>query len=214
MTIAEVYEQYKIMPFLQLHQLRVAAVGKLLADNFNGSLDARSVVLACLLHDMGNIIKFDLDIFPDSTADRGLAYWQEVKEDFIRRFGRDEHHATIAIAHELHVPLQVMRYIEGVGFSKLDRTVRDPSYEQKIVEYADCRVAPYGVASVEERLEDGRTRYAGRKGGADADERFNGFKAAAFEVEKQIFEREKIRPDDISEGAVQPAVAELRHFSL
>ena len=71
MTILEIYEKYKIMPQLRTHMLRVAAVGKIVCDAVNEKVkqnrgefvNTKNVVTACLLHDMGNIIKFDLNYF-------------------------------------------------------------------------------------------------------------------------------------------------------
>ncbi len=215
MKVSEIYKQYKIPPFLQLHQMRVAAVGKQIVDNFRGTLDARSVVLSCLFHDMGNIIKVDFTQFPETLEPEGVPYWQHVQEDFIRRFGPDEHHATIAIAHELHLPLQVVKYIDGVGFSKLEHTRATPSYEQKIVEYADLRVAPFGVKRMRDRLEEARIRYAARRSDMPKDaERYSQLHAAAEEVERQIFSRTSIHPDDITDASTQAIIEELKGFQV
>ncbi len=215
MKVSAIYTQYKISPFLQLHQLRVAAVSKMLAENVEGSLDMRALVIAALFHDMGNIIKFDFTKFPETTDPEGLVYWQRVQKDFVRRYGPDEHHATIAIGHELHLPLQAMRYIEQVGFSKLIDIRASRSMELKIVEYADTRVAPYGVTSQAERLEEGRARYADRPQFAGADqERYAGLVEAAQDIERQIFEKTNIKPEDITEERIQPLIEELRDFKI
>ncbi len=215
MTAVEIYKQYKIPPFLQLHQLRVAAVGKQIADNFRSTLDSRSIILACLFHDMGNIIKVDFSRFPETFEPEGVPYWQHVQEDFKRRFGPDEHHATIAIVHEMHLPLQAVKYIDGVGFSKLKHTSATPSYEQKIVEYADLRVAPFGVTSMRDRLEEARIRYAARESDMPKDaDRYSELHAAAEAVERQIFSSASIEPDDITDASVQSIVEELRSYSI
>jgi len=81
----EIYREYRLMPSLSLHQLRVAAVAKLICDSFKERIDTNNVVLACLYHDMGNIIKFDLNYFPEFTKPEGLEYWQKIKEDYIKK---------------------------------------------------------------------------------------------------------------------------------
>ena len=215
MTAKEAFAHYNIMPILQLHQLRVAAVGKMIADSFEQKLDTRSIVLACLFHDMGNIIKFDLSHFPESREPEGIEYWEKVKADFVRRYGPDEHHATIAIGHELHLPLQAMQYIEGVGFSKLERIRDSHSFGQKIVEYADTRVAPAGVVAMDERLEEARMRYAKRRSDMPEEkERYDVLVNAAREIERQIFSRSSIRPEDITDASAEPLVEELRDFPV
>jgi 5'-deoxynucleotidase YfbR-like HD superfamily hydrolase len=50
---------------LQLHQLRVAAVGQIICESIPDFDETEEVVTTCLLHDMGNIIKFDLNYFPE-----------------------------------------------------------------------------------------------------------------------------------------------------
>ncbi len=58
-NIIQIYSQYKIMPTLQQHQLRVAGVAKQICDSISEPIDKEVVVDVCLVHDMGNIIKFD-----------------------------------------------------------------------------------------------------------------------------------------------------------
>ena len=49
------------MPSLQLHMYRVTAVASRIVDNWKGqNLDKKEIIIACLLHDIGNIIKFKL----------------------------------------------------------------------------------------------------------------------------------------------------------
>lgn len=215
MKVLDAYTRYKILPFLQLHQLRVAAVAKSVVDHFDGALDERSVTIACLFHDMGNIIKVDFDRFPDSFEPEGVAYWQKVQEDFLRRFGPDEHHATIAIGHELHLPLQAITYIDGVGFSKMERTRDSHSYEQKIVEYADLRVAPLGIVSMHARHEETRIRYEARRTDIPRDDaKYRELVSASEEIERQIFSRCSIKPEDISDDSVRPIIEDLRGFQV
>ena len=214
-TVTEIYAEYKIMPFLQMHQLRVAAVGRMIAQNSNSKLDERSIVIACLFHDMGNILKSDFTLFPEACEPEGLMYWEHEKADFLKRYGPDVHHATSAIGHELHLPLQAMKYMEQIGFSRLEYIRDHPSYELKIVEYADCRVAPHGVVPMLERLEEGRIRYAkvrpDREGNKEV---FDTLVSAASEIERQISAQMRIKPDDITEAALQSSIAELKNFQL
>src|SRR3989344_9124015 len=162
-TPRQIYAEYKIMPSLALHQLRVAAVGKLICDNFRKPINTRDVVLACLFHDMGNIIKFDLALFPDFLESLGIEYWQEVKEEFIAKYGQNEHVATRALVREIGVPASVIAIIEGVGFSKMKGILaQDSHYELKIVEYGDCRVSPRGVVPIRQRFQEGSKRYTHR----------------------------------------------------
>lgn len=201
-NVRQIYEDYKIMPILQTHQLRVAAVGKLVCENLNKPVNTEGVVQACLFHDMGNIIKFDLTYFPESVESEGLDYWQRVKNDYIVKYGSNEHLATELIAKELGLSKQVLEYLDQIGFSKLKETVAGDSWEPKICAYADMRVGPHGVISIEERLVDGRKRYAGRKDHTIVSDFFDQLADALREIEKQIFSMAKIKPEDINDGSI------------
>src|SRR6185436_9316657 len=130
-TPREIYAQYKIMPNLQLHQLRVAAVGKLICDNFEEPINNSDVVLACLFHDMGNIVKFKLEVFPDALQPEGLEYWQKQKEDVIQKYGPEQHEVSEKIAKEIGLPDTVIHIIANSGVRRVPEMVESNSYEWK-----------------------------------------------------------------------------------
>lgn len=214
MTAQEIYDKYKIMPTLQLHQLRVAAVGQILCDSIPDFKGTKEVINTCLLHDMGNIIKFDLNYFPEFLKPEGLEYWQKVKDEYIQKYGTDEHHATQAIITELVVSEKVKEYANQVGFSKLKETEKDISWSKKICAYSDMRVGPHGVISIRERVADGRKRYEGRKDKAIGSDKYEILADALKEVEKQIFEIATIKPENITDELVNEKIAELRNFVI
>ena len=201
-TIRQIYDDYKIMPILQEHQLRVAAVGKLICKSLNNPVDIDGVVQACLFHDMGNIIKFDLTYFPESVEPEGLAYWQDVKNSYIAKYGPSEHAATAAIARELGLSDNVLHYLDQIGFSHLKETVAVMAIEPKICAYADMRVGPHGVILIEERLIDGRKRYEGRADRAMVSDFFDQLAESLRETEKQIFSVANIKPEDINDASI------------
>ncbi len=213
-TPADIYAEYKIMPSLQLHQLRVAAVAKLICDNLDKPIDERNVVLACLFHDMGNIIKSDLTKFPDFRADKGLEYWEGVKASFIKKYGKNTHEANVAIAKEIGLPAATISYIDSVSFSNLDTIVASASYEQKICEYADTRVGPYGILPLRERLEEARSRYVASGKNYYTEEGYARLSKAAEELEEQIFAEVSITPQHINDAAITPVIEELRTYAV
>ncbi len=214
-TPREIYAQYDILQSLQLHQLRAAAVAKMICEHFTQSINARDVTLACLFHDMGNIIKSNLEVFPDFLKPKGREYWEGVKKDFITKYGTDEHAATVAIAREIGLREGAIRYIDGIGFTMLAATRDSSSYEQKICEYADLRVGPHGVLSLDERIEEARVRYVEHHQDMSTDRsRFAILLAAAREVEHQIFVNENIRPEDINDASVAPLIQELWEYPV
>ncbi|MBI4122082.1 MAG: HD domain-containing protein [Parcubacteria group bacterium] len=210
-TIAEIYEQYQIMPNLQLHQLRVAAAAKQICEAQKMEVDTQSVISACLLHDMGNILKFDLLYFPQFLEPQGLAYWESAKQSFKDKYGPDEHAATVAIAKELGVSDAVFSYVSSIGFSNITKNVADPSLEKKICGYADLRVGPFGVLTIDERLSDGRQRYAGKKHSISS-EKYATLADGLKPLEQQVFEQATIQPADITDESIAPNIELLRSF--
>lgn len=203
------------MPALQLHQLRVAAAGKLVCDNSHESINERAIVLACLFHDMGNIIKSDLAMFPEFLEPEGHEYWQKVKDGYASKYGTDEHTATAAIARELRLPDGAIRCIEGIGFSKLVVTRDSGAYERKIAEYSDLRVGPRGVLPMRARIEEARKRYVGKHPDMPAStKKFDGLVAAARDIERQIFVNAAIKPEDITDASIAPLIEQLWEYPV
>jgi len=216
-TPKEIYAQFRILPSLQLHQLRVAAVAKLICDNYNDTVSTNDVLLECLFHDMGNIVKSDLRYFPGFVQPEGLEYWQKIKEEFLQKYGSEQHIANAAIGREIGLPEHIIDIMNKTGFSKIGSVVEAHSLELKICQYADSRVGPHGVLSLDARLEEGRERYvAGKKNKAyyDTDAGFEKLAAAAHELERQIFSALTIRPEDINDMTVVPGIEKLSQYPV
>ncbi len=96
-TITEVYDDYLIVINLQEHQRRVAAVAKLIAENFSGELDRNGVIEAALLHDMGNIIKFNQDHFREGKDLDDETFLANMKNYWLTTFGPNEDSAEIFV---------------------------------------------------------------------------------------------------------------------
>lgn len=214
-----IYEHYRIPPWLQLHQLRVAAVAKMTADSFQEPLDSETVLIGDLFHDMGNIIKFD---FGEGSGLRSLvgaenvAHWEKVKEEFVAKYGTIEKDATRAIAQEIGVPQGAITIIENIGWDKMHEVAASDSYEMKIAEYGDMRVGPFGIVSVRERAEDGLKRYRAhmQEKGEDPEVYFAKLAVAAETLEQQIFVHSSITPNDITDETIAPIIEELWEYKI
>ena len=119
--IIEIYKEYKIMPMLAMHQMRVAAVAMEIADSFDTGIDKESIVKACLLHDMGNIIKFHLERNPEWNEPLGTEYWQSVKDEYILLYGNHEHHASLKIAKALGMSTYTIELINCIDASHIEK---------------------------------------------------------------------------------------------
>jgi HD superfamily phosphodiesterase len=210
--ILDVYEKYKVMPQLQEHQFRVAAVAKQIAENMTVPVDTDSVIKASLLHDIANIIKFDLSVFPEYSEPEGLEYWKKVQADIISKYGDEEHQASLKIARELNMSPEILDYLGQVGFEKATENARRQDYETKICAYADMRVSPNGVVSIQGRLDDMEKRYFGKYGKNTPEQQE--FDRLIHIIEGQIFQKSKIKPADITDESIEPILKNLRAYEI
>lgn len=217
--ISQIYRHYKIMPTLQLHQLRVAAVAKCIATNCKEKIDENSLIAGSLLHDMGNIIKFDLTLYPEFLEPEGLEYWDRVQNSYKDLYGEDEHAATNKIAKEIGVTDEIYKVIDSIGFSHALKLVDTDNFTYKIACYSDHRVSPAGVRPLKERIEDGNKRFVVNKRINNPEkfmEKTNYIEkeGAMFKLEEQIFEVCSISADDIIEEKIEPIIEELKEFEV
>ena len=212
MPVLDVYKKYKIPVNLQMHMLRVAAVASVVCDNFTKKIDKEKIVTACLLHDMGNIIKFTFNDLLELLEPEGKEYWKSVKDEYVKKYGHDEHGATMKIMKELGLPKGTVNISNQNKFSLLCKHARGNDVEVKIVHYADGRVNPHGVVSYLERMEEARVRYASQNKSREAER--EKLVACGAEIEKQIFAKCKIKPEDITDEVVAPIIEELKNFVI
>lgn len=213
MNILEVYKKYQLIPLQVEHHLRVASVADLICENFTDKVDRENVVKASLLHDMGNIIKFDLDnpLFQDSLQPQGVEFWKKVQTEFRHKYGNDEHVAHLKIAGEIGVGERILDIINAMTFHGASDTANKADFGKKICQYADDRVGPWGVVSLEDRFKDLQKRYAHH--GEDTPERHN-FEKALREIEKQIFARCKLQPEDITDESIKLRLEILKSYDI
>ncbi len=211
--ISEIYTEYKIISSLQNHMLRVAAVASIICDNFNEPLPKDDIITACLLHDMGNILKFKWDSLSEFLEPKGLHYWQNVQNEYKEKYGDDEHEATMKIIKELGLPNAVISLAGQNHFSLICKHRDSKDINIKIVHYADGRVDPYGVVSYEKRMDEAKKRYENHKFRTPEAERQK-LVICGKEIEKQIFTKCKIKPEYITNETVAPIISELRNFMI
>lgn len=211
--IRDIYEEYKIMPNLQMHQLRVAGVVSQLCDSLNLEVTKETLIITCLLHDMGNIIKSRLDYFPEFIQPEGLDYWQNVKYEFIQKYGDDEHEATVQIIKELGLSERVVSLAGENRFSYMCKHSEAEDLMQKLIHYADGRVGPHGILSYDERMNDANKRYKNHKLSVEEEER-DRLVNCGRDIEKYIFSHSTIKPEDINDESIAPMIEELKNFEI
>lgn len=164
MDIKQAYRKYKIPPNLQLHMKRAAAVGAFIIDHWSSqtALLEREIIEALLLHDMGNIIKFDFRLSHLlGEEEKNLEYWKSVQADFKQKWG-NEHIATMEIAKEIGISEKTLKLLEQMGSSNLSEVFKSGDWSAKISCYCDFRVSPTGIVSVNQRFDELIERYHGR----------------------------------------------------
>lgn len=201
------------MPNLQMHQFRVATVAFQICDSLNIKVDKESILKTCLLHDMGNIIKFRLDYFPEWNNPEGIEYWQKVQNDYINKYGNNEHHATVEIARELGVSDYVLDLINSVDPSLSEVNNLDLNFDKKICLYADNRVTPHGIVSRAERSLEAKKRYENHPHAFEEDAH-HFFNKNMEDIEKQIFSHTKIKPEDINDESIVSYLEKLKIFTI
>jgi hypothetical protein len=212
-TITEIYREYKIFAGLQKHMLSVAAVAKIICEHSKIELKTDHLISACLLHDMGNIIKSDLPRFPQFLEPEGLEYWQGVQYLFFEKYGRDEDEATLAIAREIGVSDMTLRIIDSISFSLIEETCTVGDLANKICNYSDMRVGPNGILSLDARLDEcaGRLRARGLLLRVKEVEASRPIRQA---LETEIFGTTDITPAFITDETIAPVIEELRNWQI
>lgn len=188
------------MPNLQLHQLRVAAVAMQIADAFDMPLNKKDLAIGCLLHDIGNIVKFRLREFPEMLKGEDVEYWENIQKEYIEKYGPEEHDANLGLAKDIGVSKEILDIVDAVGFHNWCVVKDGKSWEHKIASYADSRVAPFGVMSLNDRLMDANRRYKDVSHTPDVER--DSLYQCISDVENDIFSHINIKPEDINDESI------------
>ncbi len=215
MKIKDIYIKYQIPENLQLHMYRVAAVGLLVLDllDKNIKLDKNIITTTLLLHDVGNIVKFNFEN-NNLLKDDEIEHLKQVRDGFISKYGNEEHLATLNIVNELKVPAKVIEILENTGSSKIDLTIQSDDWYKKVCSYADFRIAPYGIVSVEERFDDVIKRYEGRDHVLADVEKTIEKKNYCLGLEKQIQEKSLTSLSLIDDSKIKHLIEELKEYNI
>lgn len=149
--------------------LSVAGIASLVCDALNADgkniVNKDLIVKAMLLHDMGKILKFDftrLEIFDPEDRNR----LDELKSNQIKfrdKYGLYPDVATIKIVSELKQDAEkdlssISNLIEDAHWEKLITHFKTQNLDAMICCYSDMRVGPFGILTLEERINDLKNR--------------------------------------------------------
>lgn len=215
-TTTEVYDDYAVPQNLRNHMLRVAAIGKLVSDNWSGpDINQDSLLRVLLLHDTGNFVKMDIeDARENLPEDVSVGHFEELRNEYTDEHGQDDHAISEAIARDVGLTDEEINLMGQKVFMKNDETVESDNWEAKIGAYADQRVAPDGVMSLEGRLQEAKERYKDEPGSSMNNPRTDEMIEHAHTIESQIMRHCTIEPEEISDETVRPIMDELESFEL
>ncbi|MCI8291282.1 MAG: hypothetical protein HFJ25_03390 [Clostridia bacterium] len=209
MNILEIYKKYHLPENLQMHMLRVAACASLILDNWNGEkIDKEAIIRVSLLHDMGNILKIPEDFFHDEG-------FKILRRKYFDIYGTNEHELNMEIGKIEGLSDKELVILDGKRSRKNEQTLLSNSYEIKICAYCDQRVAPEGVVSICERLEDAKKRYKDRPLSVwSNEEKANRLIECSLGIESQIMEFCNIEPKDINNESIYKYIENLREYDI
>ncbi len=217
-SATEVYETYRVPPWLQLHQVRVAAVGRYVALMHGAGASVEDIIRACLLHDIGAIVKFDFSKTGGALnglfRPEDLEYWRAVQKEMQAKYGSEEHTATAALMKEMGVSERVQEIVNSTGTRNLRAILEKGDLGVMIVQYADTRVAPQGVTSLTERVNDVKMRYAERLQRVGRYDSYDDDVAPVYEIERRLFLDTQLSPEKITEESIRGELEWLWNFPL
>lgn len=217
MNILAVYARYRIPSHLQLHMLRVSAVAEYLMEHWHGpDVDQRLIIETLLVHDLGNLMKMDLNSalgmrFFDSD-EKDKPYWLKVQKQ-MRRFGTNSDEVTLSILAEIQANENVIRLVRTMtGKAMVEK--QTPEIAHQLCWYADMRVGPQGVMSIEERMTDLIDRYAHRDAEWSDPEKIAILRQRRLEIENALLSQTDVSAPMLTNETLAPIVERLRHWDF
>ena len=209
MNILRIYNKYHLPENLQMHMLRVAACSNLIIDNWNGpDIDKQAIIRVNLLHDMGNMVKIPEDFSKDEE-------FIKIRKEYFDKYGTNDHEINLEIGKQEGLTGQELTILDGKRSRKNEETLKSNSYERKICAYCDQRVAPDGVVSIKERLEDAKVRYKNKPLSVwSNEEKANHLIECSLGIEKQIMQYCKLKPEDINDFSIKEYIEKLKTYNI
>lgn len=209
MNILDIYKKYYLPENLQMHMLRVAACSNLIIDNWNGpKINEEKIIRVCILHDMGNIVKIPEGYSKDVN-------FNNLRKKCLEKYGFNDKAINIEIGKREGLTEEELQLLSGIDSSVVEETLKLDYYERKICHYCDQRVAPNGITSVKERLEDVKVRYKNKPlSDWSNEEKANHMIECSLKIEKQIMKYCKIKPENINNKSAEEYIQRLKKYEI
>ena len=122
--------------------------------------------------------------------------------------------ATIEIMKELDIDSKVIDLVNSIGFRHIPHIIEDQDIPRMITEYGDLRVDPFGVVTLDKRLDDLARRYNHHYSTpvdiARREKHFN----LAREIEHILIENSDADPSQITDSQVNDRISVLKDFEV
>ena len=105
--------------------LRVAAVTQEVCRQVDEKLSIKSDILisVSLLHNLGNLVKFDITLFPRLFEPEWVEYWKQQKNQTVVQHGLPAKSATIHMCKELSISSSIQILLEWVLTSHYEKYI-------------------------------------------------------------------------------------------
>lgn len=196
---------------------QVTAFGLYVAHHLDPEIhvDIHILTKTNLLHDMGNIIKFDFSPHRTVGIPAGeIPYWKEVQSEFVEKYGVDEDVATDAIAAELGVEQDVLDILSQHGIQKAEIALSTNDWNIKIIRLSDERIGPHGVVTLDDRYQDLIKRYENKKHDLSDTGYINKRRELMTRLETQIQEKCSIDLQNITTADIEPYIERLKKYEI
>ena len=197
MKIIELYDKYFVPPILRRHMLGVANVAMFLLDNWKGkSLNQNDLIKLCLTHDLGNLVRMNLDSpIGDEFSTEDLDFWKQKKQEIIDMYGNIDDEVTTKILTEVGFDPDLTKTINDKRFANSINISKSNNWLLKILLYSDLRVLPTRIGTLKERLDEVISRRRDLSERSDINELCK----ACFKIESEIQSNLKVSVDLISD---------------
>ena len=157
---------------------------------------------------MGNIVKIPEDFSKDQE-------FLKIRKKYFDKYGTNDHEINLEIGKQEGLTEQELTILDGKRSRKNEETLKSNSYERKICAYCDQRVAPDGVVSIKERLEDAKVRYKNKPLSVwSNEEKANHLIECSLGIEKQIMQYCKLKPEDINDFSIKEYIEKLKTYNI
>ena len=200
--LQKLYAQYRVPVHIRKHMEKVAAValyiGQILKQK-GEKIDLVKLRQAALLHDVLKLCDFrelDLENFEQDVTAEDIQFWSAL----MKSCHKDGHiTAAVNMLNDIGEN-EIAEIVKKHRYTCLIEPKEKPAtWEEKILYYSDKRVKHDRIATLAERLTDGRQRYF-PDGNPPATDHL--VETALYELESEITKKAGINPEDINEKSV------------